>query len=506
MRAGATGTDVCVVNLGCRVNRVESDWIERSFADRGCRVVAQDDADVIVINTCAVTGEAQAKTRKAVRRACACDRARVVAVTGCASSLFPQELTALSPKVRVIPSKLVVAQDALEALDRVRADDRRANRADAPRESRAASAEAPRPGDAPDDPSSDGPAATDAEEANLNADDDGRTESRSGATPEARVKRGVKVQDGCDNRCTYCIVWKARGASRSEPLERIVRQVRQVLDDGAVEIDLTGVNLGRFSAVDGDRALALADLVDVVAGMARGRAVVRASSLEPQDVSDAFLEAMARNADVVCPHLHLPVQSGCTATLERMGRPYTADWFAEKARAARALMPTFSLTTDVIVGFPGETDEEFEESLAFCARVGFSKMHVFRYSPRPGTPACDLPDQVAAPVAAERSRRMRACADELRAADARRRVGGVERVVVERASADGLVRGTTESFHRVRLAASAFATEGGRAPEGLALASLDGYDSATGEMTGRVRRYVRVVQPSLPEAPHPRAR
>ena len=181
--------------------------------------------------------------------------------------------------------------------------------------------------------------------------------------------------------------------------------------------------------------------------------MVRLSSIEPPDLTSSVLDAMARHTREVAAHLHLPLQSGCTATLRRMGRSYTADEFARVVGAARSKLPGLSLSTDVIVGFPGETAAEFEETLAFCRRMRFSKIHVFRYSARPGTAAASYPDQVAPEVSRTRSERLRALADELRAADAAGRVGTAETVLVEYVNPDGGARGTSASYHDVALPA-----------------------------------------------------
>lgn len=425
---------VCVVNLGCRVNRVESDWMEIAFLGAGCELVAEDEADVVAVNTCAVTGEAQAKTRKAVRHALDLPRAPLVAVTGCVANLFPEELHALGERVMVVPSKLTLAHDVLGSLG-VRA-----------------------------------PEVGGAESAG--------TEARRFAP--SRAKRGVKVQDGCDNRCTYCIVWRARGRSASMPFAQVRAQVEQVLAEGAREVDLTGINLGRYSSADEDGApLDFAGLLRRVAALVRPRgAQVRASSVEPPEATRAVARAFAENGDALCPHLHLPLQSGCTATLRRMGRTYGAEDFLRVAEGLRAELPLVSLSTDVIVGFPGETDEEFEASLALCRRVGFSKMHVFRFSARPDTPAASMPGQVDPRVIQERSERMRALADEMRALDASARVGGVERVLVERVDARGRAWGTTESFHRAQVV-------GADTGAGLVRCRLDGLSA-----DGRTRHLV----------------
>ena len=364
---------ISVVNLGCRVNRVESDRITADLMRLGFAIVEPQDADLIVINTCAVTGEAEAKTRKAVRHALAYPGEPYVVVTGCVVNLHPEELLELSDRVIAEPSKIDVAERVCEVLG-VESD----------------SVPACSEGDVVD--------------------------------VLGRSRLGVKIQDGCNHRCTYCIVWKARGPERSVPVESVLDQVREAQETGVPEVVLTGVNLGAYDGKSStDEHVEIDELLEAI--MERTEiAHVRISSVEPMDISERLLKVMARYPQRIAPFLHLPVQSGCTATLHRMGRPYSAE------------------------AFPGETDEEFEESLALCRRVGFSRMHVFRYSKRPGTLAADMPDQVAPEVMAERSRRMRAAAQELAIADARRRVGTVERAVLE--YGDNLTLG---SFHHARL-------------------------------------------------------
>lgn len=425
----------CVVNLGCKVNRIESDDIERSLHEFGCELVDEADAQLVVVNTCAVTGEAQAKTRQAVRRAAWLPQRPLVCVTGCVANLFPEELAKLGERVVVVTDKQAVAATALASL---------ASEGPAAGEcpqAPAVPAAAPIPETlAPEAPEPPAPTVAHGHEA---------------PTYETRLRRGVKVQDGCDNRCTYCIVWRARGASRSVALPQIEGQVRQLLAEGACEIVLSGINLGRYLWHDPNRPedgpLTLDGLLRRVAHITGERALVRISSVEPPEVTPALAQAMAELRGHVCPHLHLPLQSGCDATLARMGRTYDTAGFARVVATVRAALPELSLSTDVIVGFPGETEEEFEQTLAFCRQMRFSKMHVFRFSARPDTPAASMPDPVDPRVAHERSVRLRALADELRAQDARSRVGTVEPVLVERTGPDGSARGTTASYHRVRL-------------------------------------------------------
>ena len=373
---------VALVNLGCRVNRVELDAMAAELEAMGCVLASQEEADAVVVNTCAVTGEAEAKARKAVRHAAGLPGVSAVVATGCVASLFADELDALGDNVRVEVLKDRVPAAVATAL------------ADA--------------GMAPE------PAAE-------------RSDAGGSVTPTGRMRPGIKVQDGCDNRCTYCIVWKARGPARSLPLEDAVAAVRRAVADGAGEVVLTGINLGRYDGCPGG----LAGLLDALLERTDvGR--VRLSSVEPGEVGEDLLRLMAASDGRVAPFLHLPLQSGCDATLARMGRLYTAGEYRAVADLAYDRVPGVALATDLIVGFPGETDAEFDESLEFCRSVGYANMHVFRYSKRPGTRAAAAPGQVDPRVSAERSRSMRAMAADSRRAFASSFVGAAVRVFVER--------------------------------------------------------------------------
>ena len=390
---------VSVVNLGCRVNRVESDRMTLDFARAGFGLVDEDEADLVVINTCAVTGEAEAKTRKAVRHAVNLPRKPYVVVTGCAVNLHPDSLAELSDRVVIEPMKTDVAARAADLL---------------------------------------GFGETGA--------CDGGLDSRELADLLGRSRLGVKIQDGCNNRCTYCIVWKARGPERSVPVDAVLEQVREAHAAGIPEVVLTGVNLGAYDGMGpDDDHVEIDELLDAIL-TETDIPHVRLSSIEPMDVSERLVRRMAAEPRRVAPFLHLPVQSGCTSTLQRMGRPYSAEEFERTVARIREILPAASISGDLIVGFPGETDEEFEQTRAFVERVGFSRLHVFRYSARPGTIAAEMPDQVVPEVMADRSLAIRKLVERTARADAQARIGTTERAVVEYPG-----RGTLGSFHRVVL-------------------------------------------------------
>lgn len=374
-----------LVNLGCRVNRVELDSIATKLESAGFVLTGEGEADYIVINTCAVTGEAEAKTRKAIRHAAARPQGPLVVATGCVASLFADELAALSPNVRVVANKREVA-DFVIAL---------------------AEENAKRLGEA-----------------------EVSVPIHASVTPTGRTRPGVQVQDGCDNRCTYCIIWKARGKARSFDPDGIAREVRAAMGRGAHEVVLTGINLGDYRWGSGEGRMRLPGLLSLLLEQT-GVERLRLSSIEPPDVTDELVRLMAASDGRIAPFLHICLQSGCDDTLRRMARVYRTDLFRENVERAREAMPDIALGTDLIVGFPGETDGQFEESLAFCEEMRFAKMHIFRYSRRPGTPAAEFADQVPPQVMAERSRRAHELAARMRSQEAARLVGKKDLVVVQ---------------------------------------------------------------------------
>ncbi len=423
--AGMERPRFAVVNLGCKVNRVESDGFQASLAARGFDVAPAAQADVVVVNTCTVTGEAEKKTRKAVRRALRASEDATVVVTGCAAVIDPAEFLEMSSRVVVEPDKSKVVDAALDAI--------------APDERLLASG-------------------LEGSSALRGAGtSDAATALRVGAAFPTRV--GVKVQDGCNNACSYCIVHVARGRAWSRPHAEVVAEAAALARAGVREIVLTGINLGSYRQEGGYR---LADLLRALLAETDGTgARFRVSSIEPRDVDDALIDVLAESDGRVCRHLHLPLQAGSTKVLREMRRPYDAEFFERLVGRLRDRVPSISLSTDIIAGFPGETDAEFEETLRLARACRFSKIHAFPYSRREGTTAAARADQVPDAVMAERTARLLALSDELRAADFDRRAGSAELVLVE---SDG--RGMTESYHEVTVPA-------GERPGALVRLTLD---------------------------------
>lgn len=387
--------------LGCKVNRVESEDIAADLIGRGAVLSSEGEAALVVVNTCTVTGEADAKARKAVRQALKAAGEPIVVVTGCLASVDRAALEALDARVIVEADKERVADRVADALALASDADHGAPHAHAVR-----------------------------------------------AGEGFRSRALLKIEDGCDVFCAYCIVPYARGVPRSVPLAQAVAEVERLVAARAAEIVLTGINLGRY--LDAETGADLADLVAAVA--ATGIARLRLSSIEPPDLTDRLLAALA-TTPAACEHLHVPLQSGSDAVLAAMRRTYTLAEYEDRIAAARNALPRLAVTTDIMAGFPGETDADSAASLAACERIGFAKLHVFRYSERPGTPAAEMPGSVAPEIRAARAAALRDLGARLRDDFIANRLGRPAEVLVERV-VDGVAHGTTRDYIRVALPAS----------------------------------------------------
>ncbi len=392
---------VSFVNLGCKVNRVETDGLAARCVDEGFELSPSGDADFVVINTCTVTQEAEKKTRKAVRRALREHGRATVVVTGCAAVIDGASLESLGNRVMAVPDKSLVVDSIVEKAHNEAKVQGRGGQA----------------GDG----------------TGLLA----RPQLRHGSGFPTRV--GIKVQDGCDNACTFCIVHVARGASWSRPFDEVVDEVRRYGEAGVREMVLTGINLGTYSSAQGG----LADLLEKLLEAAP-QARFRISSVEPGNVDNRLIGLMASSEGRVCRHLHLPLQSGSDSVLNQMARTYSVGFYQRLVERLYENMPCLALTTDVIVGFPGETEKQFGETLALAKSCAFSKMHVFPYSRREGTPAARRKDHVPDETKLRRTRELQGLADELRRQDFLKRCGNEELVLVETDST-----GTSESYYQV---------------------------------------------------------
>ena len=398
---------IAFCTLGCKVNQYETQALERLFTARG-HVLApfEGEADVYVINSCTVTAVSDKKSRQVVRQARKRAPDAVVALCGCYPQTHPQDM-------KDLPVDLVAGTgDRLEFVELV-------ERAWAERREK------------------------------ITALDDAMMRRVFEPLPagglEGRTRAMLKVEDGCVNFCTYCIIPYARGPVRSLPLQDAAAQAARLAGEGYKELVLTGIEISSWGRELKD-GTSLIDLVEAVCAAAPG-CRIRLGSLEPRTVTEDFCIRAAKLKNL-CPHFHLSMQSGCDATLKRMNRKYDTARFFESVSLLGKYFQTPAVTTDMIVGFPGETEEEFAQSLDFIQRCAFAAMHIFPYSKRPGTPAAAMPGQVPKAVKEERARR----AAEIAARMERRYLGRWKTAeVLFEEERDGLWRGHTTHYCEVRV-------------------------------------------------------
>jgi threonylcarbamoyladenosine tRNA methylthiotransferase MtaB len=355
-----------VQNFGCRASQADGAALESALTNRGLSAGSSADAELVILNTCTVTSFADDDVRKAVRRVHRENPGARILVTGCYAQRAPEEIAELPGVVWVVGnSHKTQIPDIVSA-----------------------ATDAPYHGE-------------------IHVGDIFEQHDFLSAPVEDsagdRTRPNLKIQDGCNNRCSFCIIPFVRGRSRSAPLAQVVQQVRN-LAERYREVVLSGINLGRWGRESGS-AMRLADLIrTLLAETPLER--LRLSSVEPMDWSDDLLELVAASARIA-KHVHAPLQSGSDTVLRRMHRKYRPRHYEDRIRKARSWMPDAGIGADVMVGFPGETDAEFEESRAFIESLPFTYLHVFTYSERPGTPAAERADQVPMEVRKERNRILR---------------------------------------------------------------------------------------------------
>jgi threonylcarbamoyladenosine tRNA methylthiotransferase MtaB len=483
-----------IVNLGCKVNHAEMEAAARLLRERGVALVDGDvAADLVLVNTCTVTAEADAKSRNAVRKARRASPNAEIVVTGCSVQVGPEAFAAADPAARLVDNRtkdgLLAELAALVGL----------------------------PGDG-DGPLQEELPTLSGVEGVVGAGHLAAAALASAVDDRASVERTrafIKVQDGCSFFCTYCIIPTARGRERSRPPEAVLADVRRALRAGHREIVLTGINIGTYDGGWSERgrrgthtrsALTLAELVRRILGETDVERI-RLSSIEPQHVDEDLLDAWTGDGAGRClPHFHLPLQSGDDGVLRRMGRRYDSAAYAEVVGRIRAAIPDVAIHGDVIVGFPTEDDAAWERSVAFIRAIGFAGLHVFRYSPRPGTPAVRMAGQVDERAKKWRAGELLAVAAEARAARAAGSVGSVAAVLFETRLGDGRWLGHAEDHLLVAAPAPAGMT--GSLENAIGRVVLERVDREIADrLTGRIvaldpaaRRLVRPL-PATSVAP-----
>ena len=398
-----------IATLGCKVNQYETQAMEALLAAHGHRRAETGEiADAVIVNSCAVTAESGRKTRQTIRRLQEENPGAVIAVGGCYSQLEPETVKALGAAV------VFGAADRakfVEAVEKAVADGEQSLWIDKPFERRVFE------------------------------------QLRAGALG-GRTRAMLKIQDGCHNFCSYCIIPYTRGRLRSLPLDTAAAESARLAAEGYRELVLTGIEVASYG-VDLPGRPDLADVVTAVAA-ASGDMRIRLGSLEPTVVTDAFCEKLAA-AGKLCPHFHLSLQSGCDKTLRAMNRKYDTDFFFAVTERLRRFFPGCALTTDLITGFPGETEKDHAETLAFIEKCGFADMHIFPYSRRPGTKADAMPLQCSAAVKSRRAAEAQAVAAAMHARYLEENVGRELRVLFENDGGEGSV-GHSENYLLVRVA------------------------------------------------------
>ncbi len=385
------------LTLGCKVNQYETEFVREGLARLGYReAVDGEPADLCIVNTCTVTARAEAKSRKAIRQLARRYPQAKIIVTGCYATRAAEEVAAMHGVVDVVTDK----RQLPELLRRL-----------------------------------------------------GLLDVPTGiSTFGNRHRAYVKVQDGCRMECSYCIIPSVRPVLASRPADEVLDEIGRLVDNGHREIVLTGIHLGHYGVDLAGKRLDLAGLVRRIVYL-QGEFRVRISSIEAAEVTSELLALMADRPDRICPHLHLSMQSGSDAVLRRMRRRWSAGEFIRRCLEVQGALDRPALTTDVIVGFPGETDADFAATCRAVEEVGFSKVHVFRFSPRQGTPAADMPRQVPEPVKQRRASELSQLAARLRQRYFQSLAGRELQVLVETPAngQPGILRGTSARYVTVEL-------------------------------------------------------
>ncbi|WP_337401621.1 tRNA (N(6)-L-threonylcarbamoyladenosine(37)-C(2))-methylthiotransferase MtaB [Anaerotignum faecicola] len=393
--------------LGCKVNQYESEAIAELFAEKGYEIVGIDEeADVYVINTCTVTNFGDKKSRQLIRKVKRQNENAIVAVVGCYAQTAPKELMEIAGVNLVIGTK-----DRAQIVEMVEQYDR----------------------------------ANGVENHVSDIMKERVFEPLSIQKLANRTRAYLKIQDGCSQYCSYCIIPYARGPIRSREPQEVVAEVKRLAENGFKEVVLTGIHVASYGKDRRDTSLLdILKQVHEVEGIER----IRFSSIEPNVVTEEFAQTMAA-LPKVCDHFHLSLQSGCDKTLKEMNRKYDTEKYRQAAATLRKYLPKVALTTDIIVGFPGETEEDFRESYAFAEEIGFAKIHVFPYSPKRGTPAAARKDQLLNAVKSERSHTLIQLSDRMATDFLADAVGTDAEVLYERAVGEGIYEGHTTNYMKV---------------------------------------------------------
>lgn len=389
--------------LGCKVNQYETEAMTELFAASGYEICDfNEKADIYVINTCSVTNMGDRKSRQIIRRAKKSNPCAIIAVTGCYAQTSPDEVLSIEGVNIVIGTKdrknivsLVEQLDASSNINHV------------------------------------------SDIMNNHEFEELQIKQYSN-----RTRAFIKIQEGCNQFCSYCIIPYARGPVRSRPMDEVICEIKKLSSNNFKEIILVGIHVASYGAdLDNSSLEDLIMKVDKIDGIER----IRLSSIEPMTLNQAFIDSI-KNSKKLCHHFHISLQSGCDATLKRMNRKYTTAQFKGIVDGLRAAFDDVAVTTDIMVGFPAETDEEFSDTVNFIKEISFADAHVFQYSQRKGTPAAKRPDQISPDIKEKRSKIVIAETQKTRDAFINQFIGKTMRVLFEQPSKDGLFEGKTDNY------------------------------------------------------------
>ncbi len=389
--------------LGCKVNQYETEAMEELFSASGYEIVPYSQpADIYIINTCSVTSMGDSKSRRMIRRARKTNPEAIIVVTGCYAQTAPEEVLAIEGVNLVVGNqeKSKIVEKVEKLADNIKVNDV------------------------------------------LDIMHTHEFEQLNITHYDNRTRAFIKIQDGCSQFCSYCIIPYARGPVRSRTESEILDEIRTLTSHGFTEFILAGIHVASYGRdLECTSLEQLINKVDKIEGVRR----IRLSSIEPMTLNRDFVDAI-KNCTKICPHFHISLQSGCDETLKRMNRKYTTAQYADIVNGLREAFPDVAITTDIMTGFPGETDEEFEKTARFTSEIAFADAHVFQYSQRKGTPAARRSDQIHPEIKEERSKRIIEITQNSRNEFLSRFVGRDMEVLFEQNAKDGYFEGKTSNY------------------------------------------------------------
>lgn len=404
---------VSFYTLGCKVNQYETDAIAESFRNNGYNINNHNEkSDVYVINTCSVTNLGERKSRQFIRKSKKENPQAIICVVGCYAQISPEEVSNIPGVDLIIGTK--EKNRIVELCEKAKKENTKINIVE-------------------------------------NVMDIRKFEELDANSIQENTRAYIKIQEGCNQFCSYCIIPYARGPIRSRDFENIIKEAKTLVDKGFKELVLTGIHVASYGKDLGE--ISLIDVIEEVHKI-QGLKRIRLSSIEPMLITDEFMKRLSRLTKI-CPHFHLSLQSGSDTVLFRMNRKYNTKQYKERVEIIRAFMPDAAITTDIIVGFPGETKEEFEETYEFVKEIKFASVHVFKYSKREGTPAAEKKDQINGTIKNDRSKKLIDLAEEQSKDFMKKFLNKEKDILIESTSRkEGYMEGYTDNYIRVAIKAS----------------------------------------------------